>query len=379
MGFFNGWKVIWIPSWAAPGAAANGEELSAKGREQYKHWRKQMRKKINGFALCAMPSAIGLLGSLLVALCAPARAQQPGKVYRIGILQSASSEVTFIKGFRQGLRELRYIEGKNLALEVRWGEMKRDRIANLAAELVRLKVDIFVAGGNPAVRAAKNASGVIPIVMRVGSDPVASGLVASLARPGGNITGVASINAGLIGKRFDLLSEVVPGVKRIAVLSAYSERARFVATEEYKEMEAAAQVLGVNLQILNARDPTAINNAFLAMTKERAGAVTVIPNPRYLQNRRHIIKQATKNRLPAIYPHDLFVEGGGLMSYGADFADEYRRLAIFVDKILKGAKPAELPVEQPMKFELVINLKTAKQIGLTIPPNMLARADRVIK
>jgi putative ABC transport system substrate-binding protein len=277
------------------------------------------------------------------------------------------------------LRELGYIEGKNLALEVRWGAMNRDRLSNLAAELVRLKVDIFVAGGNPAVRAAKEASGTIPIVMRVGSDPVESGLVASLAHPGGNITGVASINVGLIGKRFDLLVEVVRGVKRIAVLSPYTDPARFMATHEYKEMEAAARALGVKLQILNAPDPTSIDNAFLAMTKERAGAVTVIPNPRYLQNREHIIEQATKNRLPTIYPHDLFVESGGLMSYGADFADEYRRLAIFVDKILKGRKPADLPVQQPTKFEFIINLKAAKQIGLTIPPNVLARADKVIR
>jgi putative ABC transport system substrate-binding protein len=215
--------------------------------------------------------------------------------------------------------------------------------------------------------------------MRVGSDPVQTGLVASLAQPGGNITGVASINLGLIGKRFDLLLEVVPGVKRIGVLSAQTDRARFVATEEYKEMEAAARALGVKLQISNALDPAAIDNGFLAMTKERAGAVAVIPNPRYLQNREHIIKQAAKNRLPAIYPHNLFVESGGLMSYGADFADEYRRLAIYVDKILKGAKPADLPVAQPTKFEFVINLKAAKQIGLTIPPNVLARADKVIR
>jgi putative ABC transport system substrate-binding protein len=215
--------------------------------------------------------------------------------------------------------------------------------------------------------------------MRVGSDPVESGLVASLAHPGGNITGVASINFGLIGKRFDLLSEVVPGVKRIAVLSAYSDRARFVATEEYKEMEAAARALGVKLQVLLARDPATIDNAFLAMTKEGAGAVAVIPDPRYLQNREHIIKQAAKNRLPSIYPHKLFVESGGLMSYGADFADEYRRLAMFVDKILKGAKPADLPVEQPTKFEFVVNLKTAQQIRIAIPPNVLARANRVIR
>jgi putative ABC transport system substrate-binding protein len=324
------------------------------------------------FFLISVPASISV--SVLAA-----HAQQPGKIYRIGILQSASFEVAFIEGLRQGLRELGYVEGKHFALEVRWGETNRDRLSNLAAELVRLKVDIIVAGGGPATRAAKKATDTIPVVMRVGSDPVESGLVASLAHPGGNITGVASINLGLIGKRFDLLSDVVPGVKRIAVLSAYSDRARFVATEEYKEMEAAARALAVKLQILSALGPDTIDKAFLAITKDRPQALIVIPSPRYLQHRQHILKHAMKNRLPSIYPHSLFVEDGGLMSYGADFADEYRRLGLYVDKILKGVKPADLPVEQPTKFELVINLKTAKQIGLTVPPNVLARADRVIR
>ena len=190
---------------------------------------------------------------------------------------------------------------------------------------------------------------------------------------------MASINLGLIGKRLELLAEVVPGVKRIAVLFAQADRARFMARDEYKEMEAAARALGVKLQVLTALDPNAIDNAFLAMTNERAQALIVIPSPRYFQHRERIIEHAAKNRLPSIYPHGVYVESGGLMSYGADFIDENRRLAIYVDKILKGAKPAELPVEQPMKFELVINLKTAKQIGLTIPPNVLARASRVIR
>jgi putative ABC transport system substrate-binding protein len=308
-----------------------------------------------------------------------AQAQQPGSVYRIGILQSASSEEAFIEGFRQGLRKLGYVEGKNLVLEARSGDMQPDRIANSVAEFVRLKVDIIVAGGAPAVVAAKKASGTIPIVMRVGTDPVKSGLVASLAHPDGNITGVASINDGLIGKRFDLLTEAVPGAKRIAVLTSRSNRAKFMATEEYKEMEAAARAVGAKLQVVLATTPTAIDNAFMAMTNERSQALIVIPTPSYLQQRERILKLAIKNRMPAIYPHSLFVEDGGLMSYGADFIDEYRRLAIFVDKILKGAKPADLPVEQPMKFEFVVNLKTAKVMGLTVPPNLLVRATRVIR
>jgi putative ABC transport system substrate-binding protein len=320
-----------------------------------------------------------LLATFLLTTVCLAEAQQPGKVHRIGLLQSASSEVTFIDGFRQGLQELSYTEGKNFILETRSGEMKRDRLSNLAAELVRLKMDIIVAGGSPAIRAAKEATNTIPIVMRIGSDPVETGLVASLAHPGGNITGVASINLGLIGKRLELLLEIVPGIKRVAVLSAQTDRARFMATDEYKEMDAAARALSVKFHVITAPGPNEIDNAFLAMTKERPQALIVIPNPRYLQNRERILKHAAKNRLPSIYPHKLFVENGGLMSYGADFADEYRRLAIYVDKIFKGTKPADLPVEQPKKFELVINLKTAKQIGLTIPPNVLARADKVVK
>ena len=310
-----------------------------------------------------------------------AEAQQAGKVYRIGLLMSSSTAETaaFIDAFRQGLRELGYIEGKDIVLEIRGGGAKPDRLSNLAAELVRLKVDIIVAGGNLAIGAAKEATSTIPIVMRTGDDPVKRGLVASLAHPGGNITGVASINLGLIGKRLEVLLEVVPGIKRVAVLTAQSDPARFIATDEYKEMEAAARALRVKLHILSARDPNTIDGAFLAMSKERAEALIVIPSPRYFQNRERIIKHAAKNHLPSIYPHSIYAENGGLISYGADFVDENRRLAIYVDKILKGAKPAALPVEQPTKFELVINLKTAKQIGLTVPPNVLARADQVIR
>jgi ABC-type uncharacterized transport system substrate-binding protein len=309
-----------------------------------------------------------------------AEAQQPRKVHRIGLLIAASNVIApFTDAFRQGLRELGYVEGKNLVLEIRGGEAKPERLSDLAAELVGLKVDIIVAGSNFAIRAAKEATSTIPIVMRTGSDPVKDGLIASLARPGGNITGVASINLGLSGKRLELLAEVVPGVKRIAVLAAQSDPVRLMNTDEYHEMEAATRVLAVELQILSARDPNTIDRAFSAMTKERAEALIVIPNPRYFQHRELIIKHAAKNRLPSIYSHGVYVESGGLLSYGADFIDENRRLAIYVDKILKGRKPADLPVEQPTKFELVINLKAAKQIGLTIPPNVLARADRVIR
>lgn len=305
-------------------------------------------------------------------------AQQPGKVHRIGFLQSASAEVTFLDGFRRGLRELGYVEGTHFTLETRFGEMNAKRLSSLAAELVRLKSDIIVAGGNPAIRAAMKSTTTIPIVMRAGSDPVKAKIVESLAHPGGNVTGVASINLDLIGKRLELLMEIVPGVKRVAVLSA-ANPSRFMDTDEYKEMEKAARSVGVKLQTLWALDPDAIESAFAAMIKEPPQALTVIPNPRYLRYRELILKLAAKNRLPTIYPHSLFVQDGGLMSYGPDFADEYRRTAVFVDKILTGAKPADLPIEQPTKLELVINLKTAKQIGLTIPPNVLARADRVIR
>jgi putative ABC transport system substrate-binding protein len=212
--------------------------------------------------------------------------------------------------------------------------------------------------------------------MRIGSDPVKAGHVASLARPGGNITGVYAMSVELSGKRLELLAEAVPGIKRIAVLTT---RSNFKATNEYKEMEAAALALGVKLQVLRALDPDTIDSAFLAMTQERANALVQIPHARYVQHRERILKHVAKNRLPSIYSNNVDVEKGGLMSYGVNYAAEYRRTAIYADKILKGTKPAELPIEQPMKFELVINLKTAKQIGLTIPPNVLARADKVIK
>ncbi len=271
---------------------------------------------------------IGLISTLALALLAaplPAEAQQAGKVYRIGFLISASAEGIgsesenydatehFIDAFRQGLRELGYVEGKNFVLEIRWGEAKRDRLPNLAAELVRLKVDLIVAEGGWAIRAIKKATHVIPIVMRTGSDPVKRGFVASLAHPGGNITGMISLDTGLSGKRLELLAEMVPGVKRIAVLTPSR---KFMARDEYKEMEAAARALGVKLQILKARDANTIDSAFLAMSKERAEALNVTPSIRFIQHLDRIRDLATKNRLPSMHFHGTYVETGGLMFYG---------------------------------------------------------------
>jgi putative ABC transport system substrate-binding protein len=326
-----------------------------------------MSKKVIRITVCA----------LLLALTVAAEAQQPGKTHRIGLLISASDVIApFTDAFRHGLRDLGYLEGKNFVLEIRGGGAEPDRLSDLAAELVRLKVDIIVTAGSPALRAAIKATRTIPIVMRTGGDPVKAGLVASLARPGGNITGVYAMSVELSGKRLELLAEVVPGIERIAVLTTSSN---FKATNEYKEMEAAARALGVKFQILRALDPDTIDSAFVAMSRERAEALIEIPNARYVQHRERILKHVAKNRLPSIYSHSVDVENGGLMSYGVNYPAEYRRTAIYADKILKGAKPADLPVEQPMKFEFVINLKAAKQIGLMIPPNVLARADRVIR
>jgi putative ABC transport system substrate-binding protein len=362
------------------------KDMTKKSRTAFLCFRSDNRKPVVSNvepSAIQNPKWVGLsvIVFMLVAGGVVAQAQQPKKVPQIGLLISpaATEMAPFIDAFRQGLRELGYIEGKNIVLDIREGGTEPARIADLAAELVRLKVDIIVAEAGPAVIAAKKATRTIPIVMRVGVDPVRMGVVDSLAYPGGNITGLASITVGLIGKRFELLAETVPGAQRIAVLTALSDRARFVATDEYKEIDAAARAIGVKLQDLLARDPDAIDNAFVAVAKERAQGLVVIPSPRYFQHRERIIKHATNNRLPTMHFQRIFVENGGLMSYAADYIDEYRRLAIYVDKILKGTKPANLPVEQPKKFEFVINLKAAKQIGLTIPPNVLARADWVIR
>jgi ABC-type uncharacterized transport system substrate-binding protein len=320
------------------------------------------------------------LGAMLLAFGFPVEAQQPKKVPRIGLLVAASIAVAgaWIDAFRQGMQELGYVEGQDFVLEIREGESDRDRASKLVLELIGLKVDIIIAGGTIAIHAAKEATGTIPIVMRHSRDPVRDGIIASLAHPGGNITGLASISVDLSGKRLELLAEAVPGVNRIAVLTA-SKRVAAGESRVSKDLEAVARALGVKLQVLLARDPATIDKEFMAMTKEHAQALIVMPSPHYLQNREHIIKLAAKHRLPAIYHQSIFVDNGGLMSYGADYLDEFRRLAIYVDKILKGAKPADLPVEQPTKFELVINLKTAKELGVKIPGHLLMAANKVIE
>ena len=308
-----------------------------------------------------------------------ADAQQAGKVYRIGLLHSSSSVVALFTGaFRQGMRERNYIEGKNYVLEIRARESKADQLSKLAADLVRLKVDIILTVGVPALLAAKEATTTIPIVMSTGSDPVKRGLVASLAQPGGNLTGMVSIGVGLNPKRLGLLAETVPGVNRVAVLTA-SSRIAARKGRVYKELDAAAQVLGMKLQIVKARNAIEIDKAFLAMTEGQADALLVMASARFVRHRERIIQHAAKNRLPAIYFHDTHVESGGLITYGIKYEENFRRMAIYVDKILKGANPGKLPIEQPRTFQLVINLKTAKQLGITIPQSIMLRATKVIE
>lgn len=319
-----------------------------------------------------------LVGALFFALWLPAEAQQPAKIPRIGMLVggSVSSYKSRIDAFRQGLRELGYVDGKNILIEYRYAEGKPNRYLDLAADLVRLKVDVIVVGGTMATAAAKNATKVIPIVMTIVSDPVALGFVDSLARPGGSITGSTVLAPELGGKRLELLREAVPRVSRLAVLGTRDAQSY---GGQMKEIEVAARAWGLQPQPVEVQRPDDLDNAFSVMTKGGAGALIMLQSPLFPSERARIADLAAKSRLPAMYPQREFVDAGGLMSYGPDYADLYRRAAIYVDKILKGSNPAELPVEQPTKFELVINLKAAKQIGLTIPPNLLARADKVIK
>jgi putative ABC transport system substrate-binding protein len=304
-------------------------------------------------------------------------AQQPGKVPRIGYLTGSSLSVITdrTEAFRHGLRELGYLDGKNIVIEWKSAEGKVDRLPALAAELVRLKVDIIVTTGAAPTRAAKEATKTIPIVMAQDIDPVGSGFVASLARPGGNITGLSSLSVDISGKRLELLKEIILQLSRVAVLGTSTVPG---TAQALRELERAAGLGGVKLQFLDI-PPNDIEAAFRATGKERADAVLVLQSFVLNSRRKQIVDVAIKSRLPAIYYAPEWVEDGGLMSYGVSFTDLNRRAAIYVDKILKGAKPPDLPIEQPTKFEFVINLKTAKQIGLTIPPNVLARADRVIR
>jgi len=304
--------------------------------------------------------------------------QQPAKVVRIGYL-SGSSPATFkhhVAGFRDGLRDLGWIEGQNLIIEYRWAEGSTERLPALAAELVRLKVDLIVASSTPGAQAAKHATREIPIVFAMVSDPVASGLVASLAHPGGNVTGWSNILPEMSGKLLELLKEAMPGASRIAVLYDPANPGKAL---ELKELRAAARVLGVTLQSLEVPSPKELEAAFSAMTRRRPDALITFVDAVTLPHRQRIVEFAAKSRLPAIYQVREFVEAGGLMSYGLSVERQMRRAAYFVDKLLRGAKPADLPVEQPTKFELVINLKTAKALGLTIPQSILIRADEVIQ
>jgi putative tryptophan/tyrosine transport system substrate-binding protein len=322
---------------------------------------------------------IWVLATVLLTTARPAAAQQPTKIPRIGYLGLISPSVSSarIEAFRQGLRELGYVEGKNIVIEWRHNEGKLDRVPALAAELVRLKVDVIVANGPPAARAAKEATVAIPIVMMQVGDPVESGFVASLARPGGNITGLSTLAPELSGKRLELLKEIVPKLSRVVVFGTSTSPDN---APSLREVELAAKAFGVNLQYLDIRDARDIETAFRAASKGRAEAVLMMVEGAVGGGHRtKILELAVKNRLPVIYSNSQFVEDGGLMAFGVNFADLSRRAATYVDKILKGAKPADLPVEQPTKFEFIINLKAAKQIGLTIPPNVLARADRVIR
>jgi putative tryptophan/tyrosine transport system substrate-binding protein len=326
----------------------------------------------------AMKKAGVLSILVLLAVAVIAQAQQPTKVPRIGYLSatSPSANVGRIEAFRQGLRELGYVEGKNIVIEWRYAEGKFDRLPALVAELVRLKVDVIVTSGPQATRPAKEATNTIPIVMAQDSDPVGSGFVASLARPGGNITGLATFAPDLSGKQLELLKEIVPKLSRVAVVGDSNEPGNAQALQE---VELAAETFKVQLQYLDVLNLKDIEHSFQSASKQRAGAVLVLNSPNLSSHRTEVVNLAAKNRLPAMYFRSDFVEDGGLMSYATNLIDLSRRAATYVDKILKGTKPADLPVEQPKKFELIINLKTAKQIGLTIPPNVLARADRVIK
>jgi putative ABC transport system substrate-binding protein len=307
------------------------------------------------------------------------QAQQTGKVYRIGYLAAASAAVSarFRGAFRQGLRELGWVEGQNIVIEFRFAEGRFDRLPDLAAELARLKVDVIVAQPTPAAVAARNATATIPIVMMNVGDPVGLGLIASLARPGGNVTGMSySVRMETFGKSLELLKTAIPNIRRVAVLSNPGNPAHALAISSLK---VGAQSLAMDLQFLGARGPNEFEAAFGAMTKERAGAVLVVADSLFLVHRARLADLTAKHRLPSMHGLREMVEAGGLMSYGPDSTYQSRYAATYVDKILKGAKPADLPVEQPTKFEFVVNLKTAKTLGLTLPQSLLVRADDVIE
>jgi len=321
---------------------------------------------------------LALLAVFLLAVPLAAEAQAPAKIPRIGFLSARppTDNPYFIEAFRQGLRELGYVEGQTIAIEYRFAEGRPERLPALAAELVRLKVDVIVTGGTPAPLAAKQATSTIPIVFAVAGDPVAEGLAASLARPGGNTTGLSSISPEVVGKQLELLKEAAPKVSGVAVLQNPSN---YGHPPMLRQAEDAARTLGVQLHVVQAGSPAEIDAAFAMMRSQRAGGVLVLRDPLFLAQRTQIAALAAKSRLPAVYGFREQAEAGGLMAYGASAPLMYRRAATYVDKILKGAKPGDLPIEQPIRFELVINLKTAKALGLTIPQSLLLRADEVIQ
>ena len=325
-----------------------------------------------------MKKLFWLLTAILLASFHRAEAQQPTQVPSIAYLSSGQGFVSSERrqAFRQGLRELGYVEEKNLIVEYRYAEGNSERLAALAAELVRLKIDVIVTSGPPGTRAAKKATTTVPIVMAHDPDPLGSGFIASLARPGGNITGLSSLVAQLGGKRLELLRELIPKLSRVAVLGTSTNPSN---VQMATEIEVAARPIGIRIQFVDVQDSKEIEGGFRAATKAHAEALFVLGNPVLNAHRTEVADLAVKSRLPAVYGQPDLMAAGGLMFYGASITEMFRRAAIYVDKILKGAKPADLPVEQPTKFELIINLKTAKQIGLTIPPNVLARADKVIR
>jgi len=327
-----------------------------------------MRINVMRLTLCAV----------LFALCIPAQAQQPKQIPRIGILTGASVSTTpLFEAFRRGLKDLGYEEGRSIELDFRFAKGQFDRFPALAAELVKLKVDVILTdGGNTAPSAASKATRSIPIVMAVSGDPVKAGLIESFARPGGNVTGLTLLATELSGKRVELFKEAVPQTRRLAVLR---NRANFTSDDYYREAQMAAQTLGVKTQLVDVQNPADLGPSLKSLLPNLPHGLMSLPDAVLWNNRRPIIDFSKKQRLPTIFPEREFTDDGGLMSYGPNVADNFYRAATYVDKILKGAKPAELPVEQPKKFEFVINLKAAKQIGLTIPPNVLARADRVIR
>jgi putative tryptophan/tyrosine transport system substrate-binding protein len=307
-------------------------------------------------------------------------AQQVAKVAQLGYLGTDRAAIPHLReAFRQGLRDLGYVEGRNLVIEYRYSEGKFEQLPALAAELVALKVDVIVASSTPAALAAKQATRTLPIVFAAAGDPVASGLVTSLARPGGDVTGSAVIAPELVGKCLELLKQAVPGASHVAVLWHPGGHGERTEKNILTGAEVAGRALGVRLQFVEARGPADFDGAFSEMTRARAGTLTVLPSIMFFNEHRRLVDLAAKSRLPAVYPWREFVDVGGLMSYGPNVADLFRRLATYVDKILNGAKPGDLPIEQPTKFELVINLKTAKALGLTIPPSLLGQADQIIE